>query len=59
MVRMVKRSRLKRRKEKEYYVCVDASDEADAENLKARIKLHLKTLERGDWSGRVVKIKRL
>ena len=56
---MSKRTRLKRNKKKEYYVCVDASDEADAENLKMRIKLHLKTLERGDWSGRVVKIRRL
>jgi hypothetical protein len=53
----MKRSRLKKAK-RGYWVCAEATDEADAYALKERIALHLKTLELGDWSGRVVKIKK-
>jgi hypothetical protein len=47
------------KKTKEFWVCAEATDEADADALKIRISKHLKTLEHGDWSGRVVKIKKV
>lgn len=43
----------------DYFVCVEATDEADADALKERIRFHLKTLEAGDWSGRVVSVKKI
>jgi hypothetical protein len=41
---------------KELWVCIESTDEADADALKKRIEKHLKTLEHGDWSGRVIKV---
>ena len=35
-------------------VCIEASDIADADALKARIIKFLQTLDKGDYSGRIV-----
>lgn len=42
----------------EYYVTIEASDEADAEALKIRIKNYLKRIDLGDYSGRIVDIEK-
>lgn len=41
---------------KEYYIKIEASDEADAHALYKRISSYLETLDYGDYAGREIKI---
>ena len=39
-------------------VTIKATDKADAEALKQRIEFYLKSLDNGDYSGRVVEVQK-